>query len=79
MKASYSNKVGLAPAGTSGIGKASTQTFAELMNILIKLLTRFGLLRKDLDYHLVRASMGPVPKRSWLFTGPPRPNNSTNA
>jgi hypothetical protein len=57
MKGSYINKAGLAPASTSGIGKVSRQTFAEIMNILIKILTRFGLLRKDLDYHLVRASM----------------------
>jgi uncharacterized membrane protein YkgB len=27
------------------------------MNYLIKLLTRFGLLRDDLDYHIVRTSM----------------------
>lgn len=27
------------------------------MNTLIKFLTRFGLLREDLDYHLIRASM----------------------
>jgi hypothetical protein len=51
MKGSYINKAGPAPAGTSGIGKVSRQTFAEIMNILIKILTRFGLLRKDLDYH----------------------------
>jgi hypothetical protein len=27
------------------------------MNLLIKILTKLGLLKKDLDYHLVRASM----------------------
>lgn len=27
------------------------------MNLLIKLLVRFGLLKKDLDYHFLRASM----------------------
>jgi uncharacterized membrane protein YkgB len=27
------------------------------MNALIKILTRFGLLKDDLDYHLLRASM----------------------
>jgi fucose permease len=27
------------------------------MNSLIKILTKFGLLKDDLDYHLVRASM----------------------
>jgi hypothetical protein len=57
MKNSYTNKVGSAPAGTSGIGKASALTFAKIMNLLIKVLTKFGLLKKDLDYHLVRASM----------------------
>src|SRR6266404_8844508 len=57
MKNSYTNKVGLAPAGTSGIGKASALTFAKIMNLLIKILTKLGLLKKDLDYHVVRASM----------------------
>src|SRR3989442_1396997 len=28
-----------------------------LMNALINILTKFGLLKEDLDYHLVRASM----------------------
>ena len=27
------------------------------MSILIKTLTRMGLLKDDLDYHLIRASM----------------------
>jgi hypothetical protein len=27
------------------------------MNSLIKILTKFGLLKEDLDYHFVRASM----------------------
>jgi uncharacterized membrane protein YkgB len=27
------------------------------MNSLIKILTKFGLLKDDLDYHLARASM----------------------
>jgi uncharacterized membrane protein YkgB len=57
MKHSYSDKVGLAPEGTSGISKAPALAFNELMNLLIKVLARFGLLKKDLDYHLVRASM----------------------
>jgi uncharacterized membrane protein YkgB len=34
-----------------------TSLIAEAMNPLIKLLTKSGLLTKDLDYHLVRASM----------------------
>lgn len=57
MKTSDSNDVGLALAGTSGIGKARALTFDNLMNLFIKMLIRFGLLKKNLDYHLVRASM----------------------
>ena len=34
-----------------------TSLIAEAMNSLIKLLTKSGLLAKDLDYHLLRASM----------------------
>jgi uncharacterized membrane protein YkgB len=55
MKDSYTNNVGLAPAGTSG--KGTSRAFAAIMILLIKLLTKLGLLKKDLDYHLVRASM----------------------
>jgi uncharacterized membrane protein YkgB len=57
MKNTYSDKVGLAPAGASGIGKAPALTFNGIMDLLIKALVRLGLLKKDLDYHLVRASM----------------------
>jgi uncharacterized membrane protein YkgB len=57
MKNSYTNKVGLAPAGASGMSKAPVLAFNEIMNLLIKVLIRIGLLKKDLDYHLVRASM----------------------
>ena len=57
MKNSYANKVGLAPGGTSDNVKAPARAFDEVMNLLIRILTRFGLLKKDLDYHLVRASM----------------------
>jgi len=31
--------------------------FDQIMNLLIKILTKLGLLQKDLDYHVVRASM----------------------
>jgi uncharacterized membrane protein YkgB len=55
MKDSYINKVALAPAGTAA--KSPIAIFSELMNLLIKILTKLGLLRRDLDYHLVRASM----------------------
>src|SRR5258708_2280410 len=57
MKNSHTNKAGLAPTGISDIGTAPALTFAEMMNFFIKVLIRFGILKKDLDYHLVRASM----------------------
>ena len=34
-----------------------TSPIAEAMNSLVKLLTRSGLLAKDLDYHLIRVSI----------------------
>ena len=55
MKNSYTNKAGLAPADTAA--KSLVAVFFGLINFLIKILTKLGLLRKDLDYHLVRASM----------------------
>ncbi len=57
MKNSHTNKAGLAPTGISDIGKAPALSFAEMMNFFMKVLIRFGILKKDLDYHLVRASM----------------------
>jgi uncharacterized membrane protein YkgB len=57
MKNSYADKVGLAPTGTSSAGKVQALTFDGIMNLLMKVLIRLGLLKKDLDYHLVRASM----------------------
>jgi uncharacterized membrane protein YkgB len=57
MKNSYTNKVGLEPAGASGINQAPALTFNEIMNLLIEVLIRLGLLKRDLDYHLIRASM----------------------
>jgi uncharacterized membrane protein YkgB len=57
MRNPYTDKVGLAPAGASGIGEAPALTFNAIMDLLIKALIRLGLLKKDLDYHLVRASM----------------------
>jgi uncharacterized membrane protein YkgB len=57
MKDTYTHKVGLAPAATAGSGNAPALIFNELMNLLIKILVRLGILKKDLDYHLVRASM----------------------
>jgi uncharacterized membrane protein YkgB len=55
MKNSYTNKVGFAPADTAS--KSPLAVFSELMNLLIKVLTKLGLLRKDLDYHVIRTSM----------------------
>ena len=55
MKNSYTNKVGLAPADTAA--KSPLAVFSGLMNLLVEILTKLGLLRKDLDYHVVRASM----------------------
>jgi uncharacterized membrane protein YkgB len=57
MKNSYTNKIGLAPAGTARTGNRPALIFNELMNLLIKVLASLGLLKRDLDYHLVRASM----------------------
>jgi uncharacterized membrane protein YkgB len=57
MKNSYTNKVGFVSADSSGSGKGLVLTFNEVMNFFIKILIRLGLLRKDLDYDLVRASM----------------------
>ena len=57
MKNTYTDKVGLAPASTSDLGKAPALAFAKIMDLFIKILINFGLLKKDLDYHLIRASM----------------------
>ena len=38
-------------------GKANASAFAQIMNLLIRILTKLGLLKEDLDYHVVRASM----------------------
>jgi uncharacterized membrane protein YkgB len=57
MKNADTNKVGLAPASTSDMGKGPALAFAKIMDLFIKILINFGLLKKDLDYHLIRASM----------------------
>jgi uncharacterized membrane protein YkgB len=36
---------------------AGVPIFAEPMNLLVKVLSKVGLLTKDLDYHVVRGSM----------------------
>jgi uncharacterized membrane protein YkgB len=55
MKTSYPNKVALSTGEISS--KLVVPIFNQLMNLLIGILTKFGLLTKDLDYHVVRASM----------------------
>jgi uncharacterized membrane protein YkgB len=37
--------------------KAGLPIFDKPMNLLVKILTKLGLLTKDLDYHVVRASL----------------------
>src|SRR5262249_54139994 len=55
MKNTDTHKVVL-PIGDIS-GKATAPAFAQIMNLLIMILTKLGLLKKDLDYHVVRASM----------------------
>jgi uncharacterized membrane protein YkgB len=55
MKTTYTNKVSLAPGETPA--NSPVAVFFELMDFLIKLLFNLGLLRKDFDYHVIRASM----------------------
>jgi uncharacterized membrane protein YkgB len=55
MKTSYTNKVALTDQESSGNPVESI--FNESMNLLINILTKLGLLTKDLDYHVVRATM----------------------
>jgi uncharacterized membrane protein YkgB len=55
MKTSYTNKVALTAQESSGHPVGSI--FNESMNLLTKILTKLGLLTKDLDYHVVRATM----------------------
>ena len=51
----YTNKTAVTAVEIPG--KPVVAIFDELMNMLIRIFTKFGLLTKDLDYHLVRASM----------------------
>jgi uncharacterized membrane protein YkgB len=55
MKDSYSNKTVFAPGAS--VAKSPSAAVSDLMNLLIAILTKLGVLRRDLDYHLVRASM----------------------
>src|SRR5690349_16372959 len=55
MKNTDTQKVVLATGDTSG--KAIAPAFAQIMDLLINAITKLGLLKDDLDYHVVRASM----------------------
>ena len=55
MKNTDTHKVVLPTGDTSG--KAATSALAQVMNLLIRILTKLGLLKEDLDYHVLRASM----------------------
>jgi uncharacterized membrane protein YkgB len=55
MKTLSTNKVATPTEEISG--KPVVLVFNELINLLVKILTKFGLLTKDLDYHVVRGSM----------------------
>jgi uncharacterized membrane protein YkgB len=55
MKNTNPHKIVLPTGDVSG--KANASAFDQIMNLLIKILTKLGLLREDLDYHVVRASM----------------------
>jgi uncharacterized membrane protein YkgB len=55
MKTLSTNQVATPTAEISG--KPVVPVFNELINLLVKILTKFGLLTKDLDYHVVRGSM----------------------
>jgi hypothetical protein len=57
MKNSYSHKVAPTSEAISGAGRTTALPFTAIINLLIKILAQLGLLKKDLDYHLVRASM----------------------
>ena len=55
MKNTDTHKVVLPTGDISG--KAHVPAFDQILNLLIKILTKLGLLQKDLDYHVMRASM----------------------
>jgi uncharacterized membrane protein YkgB len=55
MKNTDTHKVILTTEDISG--KANASAFAKIMNLLIRILTKLGLLKEDLDYHVVRGSM----------------------
>jgi len=50
----FTNKADVITGGSSSIGLAATR---RLMDLLINPLIKFGILKEDFDYHLIRASM----------------------
>jgi uncharacterized membrane protein YkgB len=57
MDNSYTRKAVPVTGGSVGSDKAGAPAFDTIMNLLIKILAKLGLLKKDLDYHVARASM----------------------
>ena len=55
MQNSNAPKVVLPRADTPG--KSTASPLAGILNLLIKILIKLGILKHDLDYHVVRASM----------------------
>src|SRR5258708_7508679 len=50
----FADKVDVITGGSSGVGFAALRG---LINSLVNTLIKFGILKEDLDYHLIRASM----------------------
>jgi hypothetical protein len=50
----FTNKVDVVTGDRSGSRVPASR---ELTNSLIKILVKFGLLKEDLDYHLIRTAM----------------------
>jgi uncharacterized membrane protein YkgB len=57
MDNSYTRKAVPVTGGSVGSDKAGAPAFDTIMNLLIRILAKLGLLKKDLDYHVARASM----------------------
>jgi uncharacterized membrane protein YkgB len=57
MDNSYTRKAVPVTGGSVGSDKAGVPAFDTIMNLLIRILAKLGLLKKDLDYHVARASM----------------------
>jgi short-subunit dehydrogenase involved in D-alanine esterification of teichoic acids len=50
----FTNKADVITGGSSGIGRAAAR---EPMNSLLNILIKCGILKEDLDYHLICASI----------------------